>query len=191
MNWTYYPSLASPAYNVAPMFYNQNNGATANPSQDLQRIGSASGLIGIQVKVDENYILPEPLNFTRFTFKEVSNSQFEFDYSIEKELLQNYRNKENGVDDQAEVNPAESYVVVDPWGETIRHFVQMGHSREAVCLALALFPNNQGEQVTSFLNKHEQLVSMGFESELVTKTLLYHNQDIQAATESCIASCTQ
>lgn len=43
--------------------------------------------------------------------------------------------------------------------------------------------------MTGFLEKHEQLVSMGFGPEMASKALLYHKQDIEAATESCIASC--
>lgn len=135
-------------YTIASSVYNQNNGSFGSSSQGLQSVGSTSGLHSFQVKISENYTIPPPMDYSRFEFRPVSNSEFELDLSVNRELLAKYRGNEDDENAPAKQPSEEFYPVVDPWGETVKHFVRKGHSRESVCLALAIFPDSEEDQVS-------------------------------------------
>ena len=42
--------------------------------------------------------------------------------------------------------------IVDPWEQRIAHFVQMGHTRETVCMALIAHASSSNEQVDTVHN---------------------------------------
>lgn len=186
------PPRASSSSYAAPHSHQHSGGGSAygaTQGNGPSTAGSDSGAAGynfplLRVHIADPYRTHPPVMIGP-GMDDIERAQFSFDFDLERRLTSDSSRSQSNYAAQASTSQ-----ITDPFSRILQHFVEQGLSREEVTLALAAQKGRlegQDVQVADFCKAFKALKSMGFPPDVIAGALIVHANDLQAATDACLA----